>query len=119
MLTRLLARLRRRRGWQVALQDGALRLTDPAGHRHDLALARIAGVRVEAEASGPLGADGWWQFLDARGQLALRCPQGAAGEAQLVDWLLALPGFDHAGLAAAMGATRPGVFTVWERGAAG
>ncbi|ONG51807.1 hypothetical protein BKE38_15665 [Pseudoroseomonas deserti] len=103
----------------MALQDGRLSVTDPAGRQHALDLARLSRVLVEAEASGPLGADCWWQFFDAEGRLALRYPQGAAGESGVIDWLLALPGFDHGGMLAAMGATRPGVFAVWDRDGSG
>jgi hypothetical protein len=122
-LTRLVARLRGlahrpaggHAGWEVLLAGGRLRASDPEGRLQVMRLAGLSRVQLQAEASGPLGADGWWQFFDAEGRLALRCPQGAPGEAAVLDWLFDLPGFDHAAMGLAMAAVRPGLFTVWQR----
>ena len=60
-------------------------------------------------------ADVWWLLFGADDRIAVAFPQGASGEQEAIDWLIALPGFDHEAMIMAMGSTGNAVFPVWRR----
>jgi hypothetical protein len=99
----------------VAVDDDAIRVTDEAGACRAVAKSELAGVAIETNDSGPWGADVWWLLFGAEDELACAFPLGATGEEESVDYLTALPGFDHAEMVKAMGSTGNMLFPVWRR----
>ena len=95
--------------------DTHVSVTDPAGHTRSIAISDITHIRVVTNDTGPVGADVWWVFDDKENGWYVAFPQGATGEDILLDWLLALPGFDHAAMTSAMGCTDNAEFPVWQR----
>ena len=101
--------------WNVSANESGFRVTDQTGetvfvHREDL-----ASVVIATNDTGPWGADIWWLLSDADGQLVCGYPQGATGEKDVLDALLALPGFDKNEMVKAMGCTSNATFIVWQR----
>jgi hypothetical protein len=101
----------------VSVEGDGLSVADPNGEEKSLALADLNGVMIETNDSGPVGTDVWWLLFGADDSIAAAFPQGATGERQAIDWLLALPGFDHDAMIMAMGSTANAVFPVWRRAA--
>jgi hypothetical protein len=101
--------------WVVAVDDEAIRVTDEAGESRAVAKSELAGVAIETNDSGPWGADVWWLLFGAADELACAFPIGATGEKAAVDYLTALPDFDHAEMVEAMGSTANRLFPVWRR----
>ena len=99
----------------VSVEGDGLSVTDPNGEEKRLTLAKLNGVTIETNDSGPIGTDLWWLLFGADDSIAAVFPQGATGERQAIDWLLALPGFDHEAMIMAMGSTSNAVFPVWRR----
>ncbi|MFD2578104.1 hypothetical protein ACFSTD_04640 [Novosphingobium colocasiae] len=61
------------------------------------------------------GADLWWLLYSADKKLACAFPQGAAGETAMIEFLFALPGFDHAEMTLAMRSTDNATFMLWQK----
>ena len=101
--------------WTVTIDGDAIRATDEAGIAKEVLKGDLSGVIIETNDSGPWGADVWWLLFGADDRVALAYPQGATGEAVLLDYLGALPGFDHAAMIEAMRSTDDAVFPVWRR----
>lgn len=101
--------------WVVAVDDEAIRVSDEAGGTRAVAKSELAGVAIETNDSGPWGADVWWLLFGAADELACAFPLGATGEKAAVDYLTALPGFDHEQMVKAMGSTDNRLFRVWRR----
>lgn len=101
--------------WAISIDSDSIRATDEAGVTKALLKGDLAGVVIETNDSGPWGADVWWMLFGADDRVALAYPQGATGEEALLDYLTALPGFDHAAMIEAMGSTENAVFPVWRR----
>jgi hypothetical protein len=99
----------------VSVEGDGISVADPKGEEKTLALADISGVMIETNDSGPVGADVWWLLFGADDRIAAAFPQGASGERDAIDWLIALPGFDHDAMIMAMGSTGNAVFPVWRR----
>jgi len=73
----------------------------------------LGGVIIETNDSGPWGADVWWLLFGSDDKVAVAFPQGASGEKAVVDYLIALPGFDHGAMIDAMQSADNNVFPVW------
>lgn len=101
--------------WSISVDDDSIRTTDEAGVMKAVLKRDLCGVIIETNDSGPWGADVWWLLFGADDHVALAYPQGAAGEEALIDYLTALPGFDHSAMIEAMGSTENAVFPVWRR----
>jgi len=101
--------------WFVAIDDDVLTVIDGTGGRSTCALSDIAGIAIETNDSGPWGADVWWLFFRSDGQPTLAYPQGARGEALVLDRITKLRGFDHAKMIEAMASTDNANFIVWEQ----
>ena len=96
------------------MSEEEIRVVDPAGEVRAIPKGRLAAILIETNDSGPWGSDFWWLLLGPDKALACAFPQGAAGESEAMDWLTALPGFDHAKLIEASGSTSNAFFPVWE-----
>jgi len=101
--------------WNLGLDAEAISVTDADGQVKSLALSNLAGVIIETNDSGPWGADVWWLLFGKDDRLACAFPQGATGEEAVVDYLSALPAFDHGTMINAMTSTGNGVFPVWRK----
>lgn len=99
--------------WSLTVTDDALTVTDADGQGRHLALVDLASVVVETNDSGPWGADLWWLLFGLGGKLAVTWPQGATGEAAVIDRLMAMRGFDHQQMIAAMASTENATFILW------
>lgn len=109
------ARLQPESRWVVELESAHIQITDDGGAVKCLAEADLCGVAIKTNDSGPWGADVWWLLFGADDHIACMYPQGAAGESAVLDYLCALPGFDFAEMAKAMGSTANAVFPVWRK----
>src|SRR5262245_22234189 len=103
--------------WTVALDDDTIRVTTDSGETKSLGKNELSGVIIEANDSGPWGADLWWLLFGSDDRVACEIPQGATGEDAFVDYLTALPGFNHEEMIKAMASVDNAAFPVWRRGA--
>lgn len=101
--------------WTVTLGNGHVQVTDDRGEVKRLAMADLRCVAIETNDSGPWGADVWWLLFGADDRVACLYPQGATGDSAMLDYLCALPGFDFAEMARAMGSTDNALFPIWRR----
>lgn len=101
--------------WVVAVDGEAVRVTDEAGDTRAVAKSELARVAIETNDSGPWGADFWWLLFGADDALACAFPMGATGEREAVDYLAALPDFDHGAMTQGMRSTDNRLFPVWRR----
>ena len=101
--------------WVVAVDEAAIRVTDGRGETQGVGKAELSRVAIETNDSGPWGADVWWLLFDAEDRVACAFPLGATGEKAALDYLAALPGFDHSEMAKAMACTDNALFPVWRR----
>lgn len=99
--------------WQVAIDDGAIHVTDDKGGRSSVAIRNLSGVAIETNDSGPWGADLWWLLFDADDRMACAVPEGATGAQALIDVVMALPGFNHQAMTKAMRSTANASFALW------
>jgi hypothetical protein len=101
--------------WIVECADEAIRVVDDRGEVRSLAKEALTGIVIETNDSGPWGTDLWWLLLGADERVACIFPQGATGENHVLDYLMALPGFDLPRMALAMGSTDNATFPVWRK----
>ena len=101
--------------WTVTSGDDRISVSDPDGEVRSIAMADLAAVMIETNDSGPWGTDFWWLLLAADRSLASAFPQGATGEKEAMERLMALPGFDHGEMIRASASTDNALFPVWER----
>jgi len=104
--------------WQVSVDNDEIAVTAPDGERKVITRSDLAAVVIETNDTGPWGADLWW-FVAGKEPNALAFPQGATGEEAAVDWLSALPGFDHEAMIQAMSSTENARFPCWRAAEAG
>lgn len=102
--------------WNVELLSEGIRGTDHTGKAMTVGYDDLRTVAIATDDSGPWGADIWWLLYGADGELACAFPQGAPGENKALDYLFALPGFNHGEVAKAMGSTSEATFLVWSKG---
>jgi hypothetical protein len=101
--------------WTVTVDVHSIRVTDEAGVSRELVKSELSGVLITTNDTGPGGADVWWQLFGAGEQLVCAFPLGATGDVVVVDYLTALPGFDHREMIKAMRSTENAFFPVWRR----
>jgi len=99
---------------KVTLGARAVRLIGPPGVARALRRDDLSAVLVETHMSGGRVTDVWWLLYGRRGEPALRAPQGAHGEKELVDWLMSLPGFDVDAMVRAMRFRGNATFELWK-----
>ena len=103
----------------IAVDAGRISVCDEMGQVRSIAREDLSGVAIETNDRGPWGADVWWLLFDGNDQLACTFPQGATGEDAAIDYISALPSFDHSEMIKAMTSTDNAVFAVWRRPASG
>jgi hypothetical protein len=101
--------------WTVACGTDGVQATDQTGKTVFVSGTELSSIAIETNDSGPWGADVWWLLFGRDGKLACAFPQGATGEKEVIDYLMALPAFDNDELVKAMGSTGNAVFPVWRR----
>jgi hypothetical protein len=108
------ARLDPESRWIVEADEHRIIVTDPAGETSSVEEGDLCAIAIETNDSGPWGADLWWLLFGAE-TLACAFPQGATGEQKMIDYLTALPSFNHEEMAKAMASTANAVFPVWTK----
>ena len=109
------ARLEPECRWIVSIEKRSIRVIDDAGKSTSIPTDELSGVAIETNDSGPWGADLWWLFFGADGEMAGAFPDGATGQQEAIDFVSALPSFDHQAMIKAMGSTENAVFPVWRK----
>lgn len=103
---------------KITLNRRSVRLVGPPTLSRAIRRADLSAVMVETHTTGDRVTNVWWLLYGRRGEPALRAPQGAAGEKELVDWLMLLPGFDIDVLTRAMRFRGNATFELWKAPAA-
>lgn len=101
--------------WLVVVDDDQISVRNQAGEGISVVKRDLSGVAIETNDSGPWGADLWWLLFGSNDQLACAFPQGATGEDAAIEYLSALPAFDHGAMIEAMRSTDNAVFPVWRK----
>lgn len=101
--------------WVAAIEGDLISIRDDAGITKAVAKSDLTGVAIETNDSGPWGADIWWLLFDSNHRLACAFPQGTTGEEAVIDYVSALPSFDHAEMIKAMTSTDNAVFAIWRK----
>jgi len=100
--------------YKVHVTDEGISVVPPDGKEESVTWKALKAVVIETNDTGPWGADVLWLLLDEEHVLCI-IPQGADGEMELLDRLLALPGFDYEAMIKAMGSISNRMFLCWER----
>ena len=98
---------------KITLNSRSVRLVGPTDTARALRRTDLSAVLVETHVTGERVTDVWWLLYGRAGEPALRAPQGASGEKELVDWLMSLPGFDVDALTRAMRFRGNATFELW------
>lgn len=101
------------RHYVLALTDSSVICYRPDDTSERVDWADLQKVDIRTTSDGPFTSDVFWILYGAAGDCTI--PQGASGEKQLADLLLALPGFDHEAFIQAMASTEEAVFTCWTK----
>ena len=101
--------------WRVARDGEEIEVRPPRKQSERIKIADLTRILVVTNDTGPWGMDVWWMFVDDAARRAVSYPQGATGEQALLDWMLALPGFDHNAMIDAMSSTGNAEFVCWQR----
>jgi hypothetical protein len=99
---------------KILLNRRSVRLVGPPTVARAIRRADLSAVIVETHGAGERVTDVWWLLYGRRGEPALRAPQGASGEKELVDWLMSLPGFDIDAMTRAMRFHGNATFELWK-----
>jgi hypothetical protein len=99
----------------VVVSDDEIRVTDPDGAQHRVALRDLGSVRIRTNDSGPWGTDVIWGFHGLSGAVSAVVPGGATGEKEMIVALSKLPGWRDDAVIQAMGSTSNREFVCWER----
>lgn len=102
--------------WAVSLDGERIGVGNASGLRQSVAKAELSAVIVATEDGGPAGIGLRWLLFGPDGALACAVPAGAAGEADLIGFVSALPGFRHDRLAQALRSTAKAMFPLWRKG---
>ena len=101
--------------WVVSRDGEIISVRDPEGAVTAIAIPDLSVVEAETNDSGPWGIDFWWLLCGPGDQQPCAFPQGATGETGIIEYLSALPGFDHRAMIDAMGSTANRSFTLWRK----
>lgn len=100
------------KGFVVDLGDGEITL-QREGERISLKISEIDSITIATTSDGPFICDVW--YVIHAGENSMTVPMGATGEKALLDYLLALPGYDSKLFIEAMSCTEDRIFPVWKR----
>lgn len=99
---------------KITVNRRSVRLVGPPDVARAMRRADVSAVLVEIHMTGERVSDVWWLLYGRDGEPALRAPQGASGEKELVDWLMSLPGFDIDEMVRAMQFRGNATFELWK-----
>ncbi|TWT34046.1 hypothetical protein KOR34_38820 [Posidoniimonas corsicana] len=99
----------------VLVDSKQVRCVLPDGREQAIRWEDLAEVEIQTNDSGPFGMDVWWVLVPDGGASPCSIPQGASGDAPLLDKLFQLPGFDYEAFSDAMGCTDNRQFLCWRR----
>ena len=99
--------------WEISCTASSIELRDRDGSKKHMQKDALRGIAIETNDSGPWGSDVWWLLFGEDDRLEIAWPQGASGEQAVIDWIMALPGFDKDHFTDAMRSTGNAVFPVW------
>jgi hypothetical protein len=99
---------------KILLSRRSVRLVGSPTVARALRRDELSAVVVETHVNAGRVSDVWWLLYGRKGAPALRAPQGASGEKELVDWLMSLPGFDVDALTRAMHHRGNATFELWK-----
>ena len=102
--------------WTVEADVERIAVIDPQGSLTILPREALSRIVIETNDSGPFADDTWWLLLREDGTVALKFPQSADGEHDVVEDFLTLPGFNYEAMVTAIGSHEQGFFPVWRRG---
>jgi hypothetical protein len=97
----------------VRLNEGSLFATLLTGHELKLDFVDFNQVAVRTTDEGDWAPDVFW--IISAGQYTCMIPQGIAGEADLFNHLIRLPGFDKEMMISAISSTENSEFECWKR----
>ena len=101
------------RGYVVTLSDHEVACRHPDGLIESVPWDELRAVLLETNDQGPFAIDVFWILVGQRGGCVI--PQGAHGEAALLERLQALDGFDNDAVIQAMMSTENQRFLCWQR----
>ena len=98
----------------IQMTESAVSCHRPDGVVETVRWDELQQVQVLTTSDGPFAPDCFWLL---RGPETTGCciPQGATGDAELLDRIQKLPGFDNLAFIEAMGSTQEAIFTCWQR----
>ncbi len=98
----------------IQMTESAVSCHRPDGVVETVRWDDLQQVQVLTTSDGPFAPDCFWLL---RGPETTGCciPQGATGDAELLDRIQKLPGFDNLAFIEAMGSTQEAIFTCWQR----
>ena len=96
------------------MTESAVSCHRPDGVIETVRWDELQQVQVLTTSDGPFAPDCFWLL---RGPETTGCciPQGATGDAELLDRIQKLPGFNNQAFIEAMGSTQEAIFTCWQR----
>src|SRR5687768_3215666 len=98
---------------QVEVTDSAITYHRPDGISRSVRWDDLQAVLLQTTDEGPFVMDVWWVLIDADGHCII--PQEVSGEAELLEQLQKLPGFDNEAVIAAMSSVENQQFVCWQR----
>lgn len=101
--------------WTVEADSERIAVIDPQGGLKTLPRDALSRIVIETSESCTFSDDAWWLLLRDDDSVALKFPQSADGEHDVVEDFLNLPGFNYEVMVTAMGTTEQGFFPVWRR----
>lgn len=109
---RYFARLFPETKWHIRLSESELAVSSPHGDC-TIAWSQLDRIVVRTTATGPFTPDFFIHLI--AGDRECMIPAGAHGSEELIERILALPGFDHEAFIAANGSTQSALFPCWTR----
>ncbi|MGA9771217.1 MAG: hypothetical protein WBV94_19440 [Blastocatellia bacterium] len=99
--------------WIVTVTDTEISCTRPDGQTESVTWDELKAVVVHTTSEGPFTMDVFW--LLAGEESGCFIPQGAKGEAALLERMQKLPGFDNEAFIEAMSSTEDDTFLCWRK----
>ena len=99
--------------YAVDVDGETIRLKMPCGENREFRWERLTRVNIETNELGPYLPDVFWILYF--GEEKAKIPLGAIGDAELLERMQLLPGFDNSAFTDAMGSTSEAVFEVWKK----
>ena len=96
----------------VECTNDLISATYPSGEVETAKWDTLEEIKIVTNDSGPWGADVWFVVTSRAGEC--KYPQGATGDKEALDYLLAIDGFNEETFIKAMGSTSNAEFICWQ-----